>query len=75
GNITIPPQATITLTPPAPSGITIAPTAPTARGCTYTSCEEIKSHISKGCTFRDYLLKCGNQSPTPTLQAAPKYNP
>jgi hypothetical protein len=71
--VTVPPEAINTITPPAPS-VSLAPTDGAA-GCAYTDCATILQHIGNGCTYKDYLPKCNNITPTPTLIQAPTITP
>jgi hypothetical protein len=51
---------------------TVVPTIAGSGTCTATTCADMKNQIGKGCTMQEYLRKCINSSPTPTLQVAPK---
>lgn len=71
--VTVPPEAVNTIAPLQPT-VSLAPTA-NVTGCSYTTCADILSHIGNGCTYKDYLPKCNNTTPTPTLIKAPTITP
>ncbi len=75
-----------TPTPTPISQVKVATPTPTTGSCSYTNCDEIKSHLGKECSTQDYIKCKKTQSsttgtptptftPTPTATATPTVTP